>query len=102
MDLRVYYRKIRDAEASIHEPFPVLCSLETQDGGKEGVLTEVPRHVAAKQIAEGRARLATAEETKAFHAENRRQRRQSEEMERINRLQVVVMPPKASDLTESD
>ena len=58
MNLKTYYQKIRDIERALVEPFIVLESNETADGGKEGVLTEVPRQLAAKMIAEGRARLA--------------------------------------------
>jgi hypothetical protein len=41
-------------------------SLETQDGGKQGALTEVAKRVAAKMVVEGQARLATKEEAVAF------------------------------------
>ncbi len=47
MDLRVYYQKIRKFEAEIPEPFVVLVSRETPDGGKAGVKTDVPRSLAA-------------------------------------------------------
>jgi len=63
MDLRIYYQKIRDAQATISDPHPVIVSRETPDGGKEGTLTEVPSAIAAKMVVEGAARLATAEET---------------------------------------
>ena len=50
MDLRVYYQKIRDIESKIAHEFPVVKSLETSDGGKPGILTEVPRRIAAKLV----------------------------------------------------
>ena len=66
MDLRIYYQKIRDAQAKITDPCPVIVSRETPDGGKEGTLTEVPVGIAAKMVVDGAARLATTEETRTF------------------------------------
>jgi hypothetical protein len=72
MDLRVYYQKLRKIEAEITEPFVVLMSRETPDGGKAGVLTDVPRSVAAKMIVEERADLANPEQSKQFREEAER------------------------------
>ena len=47
MDLRAYYRKLREVEASISEEHVVLVSLATPEGGKPGVRTEAPRAIAA-------------------------------------------------------
>ena len=58
MDLRVYYQKVRDVEARIPGPYVLVESLATPDGGKAGLLTEVPRRVAAKMIVDGAAKLA--------------------------------------------
>ena len=58
MDLRSYYRKLREVEATIPDEHVVLVSLATPEGGKAGVRTEAPKAIAAKLIAEGRARLA--------------------------------------------
>ena len=57
MDLRSYYKKVREAEATLKGDDIVLVSLATPEGGKPGVLTEAPRGVASKLIAEGRARV---------------------------------------------
>ncbi len=92
MDLRIYYRKVREAEAKIAEPFAVVMSLETSDGGKPGVMSEVTRFSAAKQVAEGRARVATAEEAAEFHRINQDVKRAADEMATFNRMQVVVVP----------
>jgi hypothetical protein len=73
MDLKVYYRKIREIEASIEEPFVVLVSRATEDGGKAGVRSEVPRRLAAKLIAEETAALASPEEATEFRAELEKQ-----------------------------
>ena len=69
MELRVFYQKMRSIEQGITEPHVVVVSLETPDGGKAGVKTEVSRAAAAKLIVEGSARLASAEESKAYHDE---------------------------------
>ena len=50
MDLQVYFRKIRAMEDSLKDPSAVLVSLETPDGGREGVRTEAPRRTAARMI----------------------------------------------------
>jgi hypothetical protein len=62
MDLRAYYQKIRRIEAGIPEEAVVMVSRETPDGGRAGVLTEVPRAVAARLIADEKADLATTDE----------------------------------------
>ncbi|MDQ6678007.1 MAG: hypothetical protein M3Z09_11985 [Acidobacteriota bacterium] len=102
MDLRVYYRKLREVESTLTEPFAVVVSLDTQDGGKAGVCTEVTRHIAAQHIAEARARLATSEESIDFHAGNVQRRRDSEEASTLNRLQVIVVPQKQSHKAAKD
>jgi hypothetical protein len=69
MDVRVYYQKIRKIEAELPEPYVVVVSRETGDGGKPGVRTEVPRSLAAKLIVEDQATLATAEEAAQFRGQ---------------------------------
>jgi hypothetical protein len=66
MDVRTYYQRIRETEATIPTQFTVVISLPTDDGGKNGVQVEVPRHLAAKMVVEGSAKLATADEIIAF------------------------------------
>jgi hypothetical protein len=92
MDLRSYYKKVRDAEVTLTGEHVVMVSLETSEGGKAGVRTEVPRAIAAKLIAEVRARVATEEETVEFHEANREAREANEEAEAAKRLQVMVIP----------
>jgi DNA gyrase/topoisomerase IV subunit A len=62
MNLQQYYQKIRECELAISGEDAWLVSEETGDGGRAGVVNEVPRKVAAKMIVDGIARLATAEE----------------------------------------
>jgi len=68
MDLRAYYQKIREIEARIEEAFALVVSLDTGDGGKAGIATEVSRAMAAKMVVEGMARMASAEEAAEFLA----------------------------------
>jgi hypothetical protein len=95
VDLRAYYKKLREVERGIADPFPVVVSVETTDGGREGVKTEVARHAAAKQIVEGRARIATVDETRVFHEENHAARLSAEQVAAVNRMQFVVLPTKS-------
>jgi hypothetical protein len=99
MDLRAYYQKIKDAEALLTGDSLVVVSLATPEGGKAGVRTEVPRMVAAKLLVEGRARLATEEETLKFHAANCEAREKFDHEETARRVQVMVIP--SQDLRKS-
>ncbi len=90
MDLKVYYQKLRDEEKRITEPEVVVVSLETADGGKAGVHSEVRRRIAARMLVDGTARLATPEETTAFREQAREQREKAEREAEANKLQVVV------------
>ena len=92
MDMRSYYKKVRDADAALTGEHFVMVSLETSEGGKPGVRTEVPREIAAKLIAEVRARVATKEETRKFHEENRAARAAHQQDEAAKRVQVMVIP----------
>jgi hypothetical protein len=92
MDLRSYYRKVKDTEERLKGAEVVLVSLETPEGGKEGVRTEAPRNVAARLIAEGRARVATDAEAVEFREGLRAARQKHEREEAARRVQIVVMP----------
>ena len=94
MDLRSYYKKVREAEATVKGNEAVLVSLATSEGGKEGVHTEAPRGVAAKLIAEGRARLATDAEAGEFREGLRSARERYEQEEAARRVQIVMVPAK--------
>ena len=102
MDLRSYYKKVREAEATLKGNEVVLVSLATSEGGKEGVLTEAPRGVAAKQIAEARARVATETEAEEFREGLRAAREKYEDDEAARRVQVVVMPAADSRRTPKE
>jgi hypothetical protein len=96
MDMRSYYKKVRDAEAELTGEHFVMVSLETSEGGKPGVRTEAPREIAARLIAEARARVATEDEAREFHEANREAREAHEQNEAAKRVQVMVIP--ASEL----
>lgn len=90
MDLKVYYQKLHDHEKRITKPEVVVVSLETPDGGKPGVHSEVQRRTAARMLVDGTARLATPEETSAFRARAREQRESAERESEARKLQIVV------------
>ncbi len=91
MDVKQYFRKIREIEGSLTEPYPIVVSLETSDGGKAGAVCEVPRAVAAKLIVERRAALATVEEKELFFQQQEAAKRAAEKAELARRLQVAII-----------
>jgi len=92
MDLRSYYRKLREVEAAIPEEHVVLVSIATSEGGKAGVRTEAPKAIAAKLIAEGRARLANADEAEEFRSGLRLAKEKFDQEEAARRMRVMVIP----------
>jgi len=92
MNLRAYYHKIREIELTLLEPFIVIASHETADGGKEGVLTEVPKQLAAKMIAEGRARVANEEAAKDFRERKAEAKRYADQDADATKTQVTLVP----------
>lgn len=100
MDLRSYYRKLREVEATIPDEHVVLVSLATPEGGKAGVRTEAPKAIAAKLIAEGRARLANTEEAEEFRSGIRQAKEKFDQEEAARRMQVVVIPADARKVKE--
>jgi hypothetical protein len=91
MDLKQYFRKMREIESTIPEPFVLIVSLETPDGGKPGMVTEVSRVSAAKMIIEGRAVLANESEKQAYFAQQEAARRAAEKLELSKRVQVAIL-----------
>ena len=91
MDLRQYFRKIREIEAVLIEPYPLLVSLETSDGGKAGTFCESSRANAARMIAEGRAVLATPEQVEEFRTQQATARKAAEKAEMAKRIQVAIV-----------
>lgn len=93
MDLRLYYQKIREASSKIADPFPVVISQATADGGKEGILTEVPRALAARMLVDGIARMAKPDEAETFHKKHAEAKRLAERVAAAARVQVTVLSP---------
>jgi hypothetical protein len=91
MDLRAYYRKLREMEASITEDFPVVKSLATEEGGRAGRLTEVPRVVAARMLIEGSAELATAEESRDFRVAVKLALEAEEQRRQASQIQFTIL-----------
>ncbi len=96
MDLRAYYRKIRETEASLTDEFPVLRSVATEAGGVGGRLVETSREVAARMIVDGAAELATPEE--AAELRQRSAEAQQRELERRKAAQVQFTVISQEDL----
>jgi hypothetical protein len=92
MDVKSYYKKIREKEQEIASPFAIVSSLETPDGGRAGVLTEVTRELAARMMVEGRGRLANEAEVKEYREARERARLEAEERELAGRLVVNFVP----------
>jgi len=91
VDLRQYFRKIRDVEAGLSEPFPIVTSLETADGGKAGTISEVPRSIAAKMIVEGRAVLADDTERDRYRQHQLESKTAAEKADLGQRLHVAFV-----------
>jgi hypothetical protein len=91
MDLQLYYQKIREYAATIEEEFPVLVSLETADGGKNGILTEVSARLAAKMVVDGTARLAKPKEAEAFRQEQAERKRVADQEVAAAKVQLTVL-----------
>lgn len=91
MDVKQYFRRLRETEASISETYPLVMSLETEDGGKAGLITEVHKHAAAKMIVEGRAVLANEEERTRYREQQASAQRASEKEQLARRVQVAIL-----------
>ncbi|MBV8846156.1 MAG: hypothetical protein JO307_25395 [Bryobacterales bacterium] len=94
MDLRVYYQKIRKIEAELTEPFVVVVSRRTEEGGRAGVKSEVPKKLAAKLIAEEKAVVASTEEAAEFRAEQERKWKESHDAaEAVDKMARIATKP---------
>jgi hypothetical protein len=91
MDVKQYFRKLREIEAALLEEYPIVISLQTSDGGKPGLISEVSRFNAAKMIVEGCAVLATEEQKQQFRDQQAAERRAAEKAELSKRLQVAII-----------
>ena len=92
MDLRLYYQKIRETQAKIADPFPVVESCETPDGGTAGRLTEVTPALAAKLIVDGTARLAKEADAAVFREAQVKAKQSADEAAAAARVQMTFLP----------
>jgi hypothetical protein len=91
MDVKTYYQKIRETEAAIPTQYTVVSSLATDDGGKKGVLVEVPRRLAAKMIVEGSAQIAAADIATAFLQSQEAACKAAQEAATASKLEVTMV-----------
>ena len=89
MNLKHYYRDVAAIEESIEEPFVMVVSLETKNGGKAGVMTEVSRETAARLVVEKRARLAMPDEVEQMRADQELERQLRELGELEERVRIA-------------
>jgi hypothetical protein len=101
MDIRVYFQKIREIERNIQEPYVVVVSLETPEGGKPGRMTEVSRASAAQLVVDGKVRLADAEESSAFRDEARNALIVIEEAKMAGKIQLTVVSEQANRIVKA-
>lgn len=87
----MYFRKLEETERELARPHVFVVSEPTPDGGKAGVISEVSRSIAAKLIAEGRARLATDSQEQDYRAAKERARAAIEQERLANRVHVTVL-----------
>ena len=91
MDVRQYYRKLNETEAGLTDKYPVVVSLETSDGGRAGVTSEVSRQIAAKLLLEGRAVLASAAEKELYFEQQVLAKKIAKKAELARRVQVAII-----------
>jgi hypothetical protein len=93
MDIKTYFKKVRQVESTILTTCVVIASLETSDGGKVGSFTEVSKGLAARMITEGRGRLASEEETALFFETHAEARRSAEALAMAQKMQFTLVHP---------
>jgi hypothetical protein len=92
MDLRQYYKKLHEMEAKTPEANVLVVSVETGDGGKEGVITEAPRINACQLILEGRARRANEQEAADYRLMEGLKREEFQRERAASKVEVRLMP----------
>jgi len=91
MNIRAYFQKVRDVEASIPGDVVRVVSIAGDDGSIGGVITEVTRATAAKLIVDQKSRLATSEEVESLLAIHEEARRRIREENAAQRVQVTIL-----------
>ncbi len=91
MDIKGFYQKVRQVAETIAETYAVVISMPTPDGGREGIASEVARALAALLVVEGKARLASAEETKAFRDRSAEAKATADQQAAAGKVQITVL-----------
>lgn len=97
MDLKHYYQKIRNLEATMTGTSVIVKSLETPDGGRAGTFTEVPPRVAARMVVDGVACQASDEEAQQMRECQAEAQRAAEQAVAASRVQLTVLPTSELD-----
>ena len=92
MDVRQYYKKLHELEATMPEANAVVVSFETPDGGKAGVLTEVPRRNACQLMLEGRAEVASQAQAEEFRRDEAAKRQEFKKIQAAGKVQFQLVP----------
>jgi hypothetical protein len=90
MDLKGYYRKIRELQETLDE-FVLVKSLSTESGGRGGVLSEATCATAARMVTDGVAEIASAEEAKEYRLGTEKARKVEEERRQSSQIQFSVI-----------
>jgi hypothetical protein len=91
MDMRQFYKKIKEFEAGITNEEVIVVSNDTPDGGKAGVMSELKRSLAARMLTEGKVRLATEEEVQSFQLEKEAEYSRAQEVLSSSKVQIAVI-----------
>jgi len=75
----------------VNPKYTVVVSLQTDDGGKKGVLVEVSRHLAAKMVVEGSALLGTPAQVAAFQESQEAAYKAAQEAATLARVEVTMV-----------
>lgn len=102
MESREFFRRARKLAAEIAEPFVVVASKETTDGGRAGVLSLVAKDIAARLILRDRARLATDDEALQYYEVDEQRRRAFEAEQMRHRIHVALANNFTTDLVVSN
>lgn len=89
--MKAYYQRAREIAETIAEAYAVVISLPTPDGGREGIASEVARSLAALLIVEGKARLASAEESKEFRDRAAEATATASQLAAAGKVQITVI-----------
>jgi hypothetical protein len=91
MDVRQFYKKIREVQGGIEEAFVFVTSLETSDGGRPGLVSEVSRELAARLLVESRVTRSLQAEIDAYRRTQQDARKAAERAELAKTIQVALI-----------